>query len=274
MDIFLADDRPSALPGLEPRDVLFERVETTGPVLDTCYELFRRVFDPSVLDSFETYQRRMSPEARDMREYLPCYVVASAVRGDSKIVLGFISSDVMRTSGDDAAAFHAIGNIATSPLAKERGLRGIGSGLLRRATEEAARESERDGKRLLCVVTEAEPASLGFWKKEGFLWPKGCTYLQPPLDFDATGEPLYKEVPETLLVKPLAIGSRSISSRTTLEIIRTIYENWCLRGWRDVLSIDAMKRAEDYVMSHVYEQVVRRMPGSELVLSDDIPAAR
>ena len=213
----------------------------------------------------------MTPEAAAMRDFLPVYTIAYVDREDYRLIAGFLSSDVMWLDHPTGAAILAIGNIGTSPLLKGDGLRGVGTALLERAIAIAQEELSQDGKELLCVATEAEPASLGFWKKRGFLWAQGCHYLQPPLEWDDEGAPVHEEVPETLLMAPVQMSADSAAPSLVRSIIVAIYDNWCLRVWRGHLLPAGMARAQEYVMGRVLGKVMATMPKSPMALTTEYP---
>src|SRR4029079_11028980 len=102
-------------------------------------------------------------------------------------------------------------------------------------------------------TSEAEPESLQFWAKMGYRWPEGVNYLQPPLEFDDDGNPVYEEVSETLLIYPLKADSASIDVSDLRDIIKTIYWNWGIRPSLRKLNADALASATRYVMEKVFE---------------------
>jgi ribosomal protein S18 acetylase RimI-like enzyme len=268
MQITIADDHPEVLIGIRADEIRFERLQESGAMLDCCYALFERIFPRTVLDPKEVYMERMSPMAAGSRDFLPCYMIAYIDRGDHRLVAGFLSADVMWLSEPADGAILAIGNIGTSPALKDRGLKGVGTELLEATISIARREVVADGRRLLCVATEAEPASLGFWKKRGFLKPQGCNYLQPPLEWDDAGNPVHKEVPETLLLAPVDMPEDKVEAATVRGVILAIYENWCLRVWRGVLPAAALLKADEYVMGRVLGEVMSTMPTEPMALSN------
>ena len=97
-------------------------------------------------------------------------------------------------------------------------------------------------------MLEAETDSLGFWSKMGYRWTQGVRYWQPPLEFDLKGDYLHSEVPEILMLRPLdGMDEESISQTLLKNIIATVYLNWSLHKFRDLLEPSAMKRAKHYV---------------------------
>ncbi len=278
MTLYIADERPDIVSQFTMAHLVVKRLEGQGELLDCGYRLFQRVFDSSVLDPKSVYDDRMSDAAFQARDFYPCFTIAYFCHGSDKIVAGFLSADLMWLLNDPKRSILALGNIATAPILKsdlcrKNGLRGVGSMLLNRATQDAKSVCQEDDRELAYLLSEAEPASLGFWKKAGFRWPQGCSYLQPPLEFDAQGTPLYLEVPETLLLAPQATTSDFIEPSLVENILRTLFENWCLRGWRDTLSPEAIRRAEHYVMDKVLAQIVSTMPLSPLPLIEELPQA-
>lgn len=260
----------SELAALQP--IVVERLTGPGELLDRGYELFQSVFQPEVLDPKSVYEQRMSAGSFAVRDFYPCFAIATCSVGAERYVAGFLSADLMWIDNASSAAFLAIGNIATSPYLKAQGVRGVGTQLLNAAIAQAKLACEQDGRQFVGCLSEAEPASLGFWQRSGFRWPQGCHYLQPPLEFENDGTPKHTEVPETLLIAPSDSNSNAIAADQLIAMLRTLFENWCLRGWRSELSPTAMANAENYVMGHVLQRIVQRMPQDQLVLSKDFLA--
>ncbi len=269
MILEIAGDRPELLENVMSDNIVVERVQTSGLLLDGGYQLLERTFEPNVLDSRDVFVDRMSVEAAHYRDYLPCYSIAYFLYGETRLVASFVAADVMWLEQPSDCAILAIGNIATAPCLKELGLVGAGSKVLEAVVNTARKEVTTDLRRLVYVVAEAEDRSLGFWKKRGFLYPSGCNYLQPPLEWNKSGDPIYPEVRETLLLMPTEIDGRTVDMQTLKSIISAIYENWSLRTWRDQLSPEAIQNAERYVMDRVFTQVISTMPSNKIALTSD-----
>lgn len=269
----LADDALCDLGSLRLEDMRTVRVADVGPALECGYELFTRVFPRAVMDPLDVYKDGLQNWAPTCRELIPCFAAACFDVDGDEILAGFLSANVMVIEHRTRSAVLALGNMATSPRLKAAGLKGVGSALLGFAIQVAREETRRDGVALAYAVAEAEPDSLGFWRKMGFLWPRGCQYLQPPLEFLADGSPLCAEVPETLLLAPIDGPRDRIGSGQLLAIIRAIYEHWSLGYWRSRLAPAAMRRAEDYVMTTVLGRVQATLPSGELALVDSLPRA-
>jgi hypothetical protein len=169
----------------------------------------------------------------------------------------------------------AIGNVASSPALRQRKFKGVGTSVLNFAVECGQVAAASKAGELAYIVAEAESESLGFWRKLGFLWPEAVRYLQPPLEFDDRGIAILREVPETLLVRPLnAQRSDIIECDVVRKIVRSIYRNWCIETNRRKLLPHALAAAERYVWEHVFSQTnatipqagfVRLMPPAEAV---------
>jgi hypothetical protein len=258
-------DESTASASLGIADLKIEPVVQRGPLLDVSYNLLERVFDPSVIDPIEFYYEELA--GQEGADSVPIFLAAYFQDGADKLVAGFNSSTLMRLQRHPDVFMLAVGNVATSPRLKEAGFRGVGTTLLNAAVEMTAAKAQELGGRLRFSITEAEPASLGFWRKRGFRWPKGIRYLQPPLDFHDDGSPVYPEVAETLLVAPCD-EMQSIDPAVLRDAITTIYENWSLKLHRATLAPEAMRKAEAYVMTNVFGQVDATIAHESIPLVD------
>lgn len=63
------------------------------------------------------------------------------------------------------------------------------------------------------------------------------------MEFDDRGDPVYEQVPETLVLHPLNSKANSIDARALRDIVRSIYWNWCIRPSEGKLGDAAMSRA-------------------------------
>jgi hypothetical protein len=234
------------------------RIEELGPRLDAAYDLLARVFDPAVLDSKETYVELLSPGGLRLDGFPVICVAAYFEHAGRELMAGFLSSNLMWIDREKKLLQLAIGNVATSLRLKEMGFRGVGTALLKAAIDIAGVISSASCAELAYSVAEAEAESLGFWRKFGYLWPKGLQYLQPPLEFDADGKPLHSEVPETFMIYPVGKRSRSVIETPFLrQMILAIYRNWCIEPNRRRLSLKSLASAEEYVMGKVFPRVDR-----------------
>ena len=187
------------------------------------------------------------------------------------VLLGAISGNVMKveeyagpnTAGKEPCIF-AIGHQVTEPSLRENGVKGIGTSLWKSAAREASAWIENLGGRFCYSVLEAENDSVGFWSKLGHLWPRDVSYWQPPLEFDETGQYLFPEVPEILMMRPMdAVREKAVERKFLQNIIATMYLNWSLDKYRRTLSQEAMRRAEDYVMGQLFGRVCAEMPDAD-----------
>lgn len=240
--------------------------------LRVAYELLLTEFDSSVLDPYERYVEWLSLNKQEKHTFPYLMMVAFLRDGTTAHLLGVISGNVMCIRDDGAngssvpekTCFFAIGHQITSPVIRDAGIKGVGSRLWN-TSHDIARTWARDlGGVLRYSVGEAENNSLGYLTKMGCLWPQGVTYWQPPLEFNSDGVFVHPEVPEILVFLPLEGSPPDKISRSLLrEIIATIYMNWSLNKYRQKLTPEAMKRAEDYVMGDLFGRVCRRMPDND-----------
>jgi deoxyhypusine synthase len=241
--------------------------------LSTAYRMLASEFDPSVLDPYERYVEWIDRNRQGTHSFPFLMVVGYLTDGQHAHCLGVVSGNLMplapyvkplKPEHEDGFIF-ALGHQVTASCLRSLGIRGVGKRLWSRALEEAAKWArERDGK-LLYSFLEAEPDSIGFWTKQGYRWPKGLHYWQPPLEFDSSGAFRFPEVPELPLLMPFeSTVSREQIDRDLLQnMIATVYQNWSLAKYRTILSPAAMQRAESYVMGEVFGRVCRKMPAEE-----------
>lgn len=264
-------DAPRFIPDV--RALKVERIDEPGTRLDVAYNLLARVFDPAVLDSKQTYLEQLSSGGLCLDGFPLICVAALFEHGSEEILAGFLSSNLMWIDRSKGLLQLAIGNIGTSPKLIETGFRGVGTALLNSAIELGKSFASSCSAELSYSVAEAELASLGFWKKRGYLWPEGLKYLQPPLEFDASGDPIHEEVPETFLCLPLAKqSSDTIETSVLRQMIQSIYRNWCIEKNRAELSPDALRRAEKYVLDRVFNQVVGTIGNQQTLRLVNVPA--
>jgi hypothetical protein len=261
MTISLLDETNTIFDGLDSARVTIKQITSPDSSLEAAYRLLKRLFDPEVLDDYNSYLEELSHKNPRERSSYSIYMAAFMEVDSQLYLVGFHSSTVMQLISHPDTAIQAVAYVVTSPRAKEAGLRGIGSRLSEAALHLASEQMSDRGCRLAYVVAEAETPSLGFWNKSGFLWPEGVRYLQPPLDFDERGEPKFREVEENLVLLPLGISSRkTIECDVLRNLIRTIYENWFLNPHREILAHDARLQMQSYVLDNVFERVNSTIP--------------
>ena len=258
---------------LEISRMVVQRVDAVGELLDSCHKLLMQVFDPAVVDAKEVYIDAVTDHSGTFRDFSPVFLAAVIQEGEDEFVAGFISSDVMLVGASATKTQLAVGNIATSPRLKDLGFRGVGSTLWRAALRTAEQEVGKSQKRLDYSTSEAESASLPFWAKLGYRCPEGVKYFQPPLEFKDNGDPVYDEVPESLLIHPLENASDSIDVADLRDLVKSIYWNWCIRPSLRKLNSDALAVATRYVMEKVFERTIRSFPSSGKVRLVDVPKA-
>ena len=250
------------------RPLRFHPVTDADSWLTVCYELLEQHFGREVLDPIERYAAWLEMNRRGTHPF-PFLLIAAYLQADERaLVVGVISGNVMRIErshprpGQAASSSHifAIGNQLTLPLVRQAGFR-VGTRLWHRTIAEAKAVTRKLKGRLAYSFLEAENDSVGFWDRLGYRWPQAVTYWQPPLEFDKHGDFILPEVPEIAMLKPLDVrDKRFIDRRLMHDIVATIYLNWALSRYRDVLSEESMKRAESYVMGSLLGRVDARMP--------------
>jgi hypothetical protein len=258
--VFDEFDRAGKQPS-ELGDLRTVRLDAPGELLDAGYRLLEHVFDPAVLDAKSTYVELLSPGGLQLDGFKLLCLAGLFECDGANVMAGMAAGNLMWIDRETRTLQLAIGNIATSPGLKAAGFRGVGSTLLAAAFDFAQAEASSQGGEVAYSVAEAEPESLGFWTKRGYLWPRGVEYLQPPLEFEEDGRRIYDEVPETLLVRPLgASDPQSIDADVLRKIVLGIYRNWAIETNRSLLSAEAIAAAEAYVMNDVFPKVDATIP--------------
>ncbi|TWU20051.1 GNAT family N-acetyltransferase [Bythopirellula polymerisocia] len=261
MTISLLDETNTRFDGLHSAHVYIEPITTPGSALEAAYRLLERIFEPEVLNTYDSFLEELAEVSSNLRNCYSIHLAAFLEMDNQRYLVGFHNSTVMRLLSHSDMAIQAVTYLVTSPKAKESGLRGIGSRLSEAALQLATDQMNEHGCRLAYIAAEAETPSLGFWTKSGFLWPEGLRYLQPPLEFDESGKPRFEEVAENFVVFPLGISSRnSIQADVLMDLILTMYENLILRPQRAILAPDAMLRVQSYVLDRVLERVKATIP--------------
>jgi hypothetical protein len=274
MAILVLDDSDRlAVDKLRIEHLQVRRVDAADELLDASHDLLMRVFDPSVVDPKFVYVNAVTDLTGTFRDFPAQFFAGLFADGENEWLAGFISSDLMRI-GESNDLQLAIGNIATSPKLLELGFRGVGSTLWHAAINSAREVANHEGMRLGYSTSEAEPASLKFWAKLGYRWPKGVKYFQPPLEFDERGNPEHEEVPETLLVHPLDSSKLMIDVSELREMIQAIYWNWGVRPSIRRLDDAALSRAKEYVLEHVLSKTMKSLPNGGAVPLVDVPVNR
>jgi hypothetical protein len=225
--------------------------------------LLRRTFKPEVLGAIEQEFANAFKEKGNDRTSLPIAMCAAVEVGADFLFAGIVVGEVMLLSAD--AAMFAIGYLATNPLLKKLSFRGVGSALLQEASTASAAVAHEIGRSIVYDITEAEPASLGFWKKQGFLWPEGSVYFQPPIKFNENGERLFDEVSETLLLRKYSGERNKIASKELSDTVSVLYDNWFIPSPQASCSAAAHQKIHDYVMADVFGKFAHSIAGQESI---------
>lgn len=248
---------------------------------EQCYELLRLTFNEDELGPREVYLKgfrllKKAPDAplpvrigRFWQALGPQQYHASGQLQSfgfdplvlTESVMSEINGTYMSMEGSQRTheSLAAIGHIATRSHFR-RG-HGHGTAVLKAFEQEVEMFARERGDKLQLIVLESQADARGFWSKRGYRWPVGSYYVQPPLAFDPiTGEPLYDEVPEYLMVKiwnePEAT---QIDSQLLTDAVHTMYQNWYLRGTA-TYEPEAAKRAIDYVFGKDFAAFVASLP--------------
>jgi len=168
-------------------------VDTNDPRLEYIY---RKMLDVYFLRSeIDPIRKTRQFIENTSKSNVNPYFLIVAFHSDSEEPVALLSGHAIE------GGYGAIGYIATMKEHREKGL----ATALLSAFEEKVREHSEYPK---LVITEGTQASGIFWDRVGYVKAQDGTkeviYFQPPVDYDSTtGEPVQKEVKETLRFKIL-----------------------------------------------------------------------
>jgi GNAT superfamily N-acetyltransferase len=180
------------------RNYYIERIiKPTDARLEYVYEsLFKPNFSPDEIEPIEKLRTLLNKTATGATKNPLVLMVAYTNHHNNPASL--ISGNVL-DFGDVGCG--AIGYAVTREEHRRKGL----ARSLVNAFEEQISKNNRHPK---VSVSEMRRGSSGFWDKVGYGkvmdGSRNISYFQPPMEFDPiTGEPLFREVRETLIAKPL-----------------------------------------------------------------------
>lgn len=271
----LDDLRIACRQALHPTDFILRHIRQADAAFEQCYELMRLTFPPAELNPRAGYVRRFATQANvpAPQARVPFVMigrfwrVSGLQRYDSAgrlVHFGFdplmateqiasvIAGNYMtlppqgpEPDPDPGAGIGAIGHLATREHLRRTG--GHGGTLVAAFEREMETLAAARGETTRLLVLEAEPDAMAFWARQGYRWPVGSRYAQPPLDFDpATGQRLYDEVPELLMIKnPHDPAATSVDAQLLRHAVRTLYEHWCLARVREFAPAAAARAEGD-----------------------------
>lgn len=258
---------------LHPTDFILRHIRQANEAFEQCYELMRLTFQPAELNPRAGYVRRFATQAGvpAAQARVPFVMigrfwrVSGLQRYDSagrlvhfsfdpllvtEQIASVIAGNYMTLSpqgpeSDPGAGIGAIGHLATREHLRRTG--GHGGTLVAAFEREIEALAAARGETTRLLVLEAEPDAMAFWARQGYRWPIGSRYAQPPLDFDpATGQRLYDEVPELLMVKnPHDPAATSVDAQLLRHAVHTLYEHWCLARVRAFAPAAAARAEHD-----------------------------
>ncbi len=276
---------------LQPRSFFNLKITQADERFEQVYELLRVTFDEAELDPKKVYLQAFESLMKEHATSLPVmvgrfwhalgtqqYDISGQLQKFAFNPLVVTDSIVGVSSGTYMSmeltqrmheSFGAIGHLVTRSHFR-RG-QGHGTSVLDAFEQAVEMIATERGDKLQLILLEAQADSRGFWAREGYRWPAGSRYAQPPLEFDPiTGERFHDEVPEFLMVKiwndP---GATHIDSQLLTDAVRIMYQNWCLEQIA-TYTPEAAKRASDYVFGKVFAEFVASLPpgGAPVPLQD------
>jgi hypothetical protein len=251
------------LPELE-----FKEIEGPDEWFAEAYAILDEEFGPEELDEEQTFRAALELNRKGENPFPVIVVVSFYQKENLAHIVGVVSGNIMPLK-NQRKLIYAIGYQVTSKVLRNHGRKGLGSSLLKVSYEVARKWAKRMNGDLLYSVVEASEGIEGYAVKMGYKLIPGLKYWQPPLSFDIHGNPLKKEVKETLMVMPLNAPSDNIDKSLLLDIIRTMYKCWFIENQRLLLKRldeNALQKVESYVMDHCFRRVRELMPSEDLLL--------
>ncbi len=227
--------------------MITRRVTAPDAAFDACYRLMQATFPADELVDREEYELLLQAPQRHTHPHW--FVMLSHWDGDS--LAGMIAGSYMVL---EAYPSESIGMIEYLAVAEAyRGKRGHGRALLQAFEGALGEIASQRGETLFAVVGEVEHEILPFKFRAGYWLAEGLWYAQPPIAFDAQGEPLFAPVEKHLAIRLTAYPHPEyIESARVRAIVSTLYH------WRYVpitASAAAVERAQAYIETEVFAQV-------------------
>ena len=95
-------------------------------------------------------------------------------------------------------ALGAIGHALVSPTLRGRG---AGQQIMDAADAALERYAALRGWRVEAHILESEAGAARFWSRQGYRWPEGMRFWQPPLAYTPDGEPALPHIPLFLMIR-------------------------------------------------------------------------
>lgn len=95
-------------------------------------------------------------------------------------------------------ALGAVGHALVSPTLRGRG---AGQQLMDAADAAMARHAAARGWRVEANILESEAGAARFWSRQGYRWPEGMRFWQPPLAYAPDGTPALPHIPLFLMIR-------------------------------------------------------------------------
>jgi GNAT superfamily N-acetyltransferase len=250
----------------QPSEFFHVTVTDVGPRFDQCYYLLREFLDKAVVGLKENFAESlvrtsgtvgMHPyiligrfwQVSGLQKYAPSghlehfdYEPLLLTDGIVSTVSGdYLSMESVSRSGQGIGA---LGQMVTRP--KFRG-GGHGSALNQAFEATVHQIAASHGETVQLFLLEAKDNARAFWFRQGYRYPLGSQYIQPAIAYDpVTGEDLFSEMTETIMIKPCQEqDNSSINVSLLMDAMRTMYEGWYIPHY---LSESGRKR----VTAHIY----------------------
>jgi ribosomal protein S18 acetylase RimI-like enzyme len=222
---------------------------------DSCYRLMQATFPADELVDRAEYEYLLQ-RPRSLQHPHWFAMLARWDEAASQLV-GMVVGSYMALDGESNSGIGMIEYLAVAPNYQHG--QGHGKALLDAFERLMQRYAQQRGETLRWVVGEVEDDLLAFKFHLGYRLPAHLRYLQPPIEFDAEGNPCYAPVAKHLVMKAIDRTTRTIAPDVLRAVIQTIYR------WRYIpLLGDEITRmhAADFIQRHVYANV------SESIVSD------
>jgi ribosomal protein S18 acetylase RimI-like enzyme len=247
-----------------------EALSAADAEFDACYALMQATFPADVLVNRAEYGALLQAPASGTHPHW--FAMLARWEQATRRLVGMVAGSYMRLNesrglvGAQRAA-HSIGMIEYLAIAPDAQQQGHGRALLTAFEEQMQAFAGQRGESLMWLVGEVDDDLLPFKFHLGYGLPTGLRYVQPPIEFDAAGEPCFAAVPKHLALKPMAQSALMIEADVLQTIIQTMYR------WRYVPVLEddvAQKQAAAYLEQHITPPVLASIGAGMIPLRQTI----
>lgn len=243
------------------------RITTPDTEFDSCYNLMQATFPADELvDRAEYAYLLQASRSIDQPHWFA--MLARWNQASSQLV-GMVAGSYMALNDQSGLGMGMIEYLAVAPEYQHG--QGHGKALLDAFESLLDTFAQQRGEILTWIVGEVEDDLLPFKFHLGYRLPAGLRYFQPPIEFDAEGNPCYAPVTKHLVVKAMNGTEKTISPHVLCAMIQTIYR------WRYVPVLGDEKtrlHAANFIQQHVYAQVAASITADKPIPLENVYHSR